>query len=85
LKSHKAINIIDKIKKIDNKIFYLRDEKTKEIRLLNFNLLSSILFTLSMAFTITVLFNQFLTVEILQSAFENFTFLQNRIVFLIFV
>ena len=85
LKSIKATTILDKIKKIDNKIFYLKDEKTKELKLLNFNLLSSIMFTLAIAFTITILFEKFLTPEILQSAFENFAFLQNRIVFLMFV
>jgi hypothetical protein len=85
LTSNKAINIIDKIKKIDEKIFYLRNEETKETRLLNFNLVSSVLFTLSTAFIITVLFDRFLTVEILKSAFENFPFLQNQFVFLVFV
>lgn len=85
LESDRAKRIIAKIGKLDEKIVVLRNSKTKETRLLNFNLISSILFTLTIVVVLTVLLNQFLTEELLKSAFEGFKFLHNPFLFLIFV
>ena len=84
LNSAKAKIIIEKIKKIDNKILILRNKDTKEIKLLNANLVSAIAFTLIIGAIITILIDQFLSKENLSIAFESFTFLQNKLTFLIF-
>lgn len=85
LNSNQAQHIISKIVKLDNKIAILKDERTQEKSLLNFNLISSIIIILLIGLVLTTLLNKFLTVELLKSAFENFTFLHNQLVFLIFV
>ncbi len=84
LNSIKAKTIIEKIKKIDDKILILRNENTQETKLLNSNLISSIVFTLIIGSVITILIDQFLTKENLSQAFESFTFLHNKLTFLIF-
>ncbi|MGL6125330.1 MAG: hypothetical protein ACRC1F_02445 [Metamycoplasmataceae bacterium] len=85
LELEKSKKIIDKIENIDKKIIILKDENTKETKSLNFNLISSILFTLTVLTVLTILLNKFLTKELLMSAFEEFQFLHSPIIFLVFV
>ncbi|MGL5617881.1 MAG: hypothetical protein ACRCWU_02355 [Metamycoplasmataceae bacterium] len=85
LKSQRAKRILEKITKLDNKIAVLNNENTKETRALNFNLISSVVFTLIIAGVFTVFLSKFLTVELLTSAFGDIEFLHKPIVFMVFV
>ncbi|MGL5732877.1 MAG: hypothetical protein ACRCXE_02320 [Metamycoplasmataceae bacterium] len=83
--SEKAKRILDKITKLDDKMAILKDENTKETRTLNFNLVSSVIIILIIAGGFTIFLSNYLTVELLTSAFGDMTFLHKPIVFIGFV
>lgn len=85
LTSKKQNIIKNKINWIDNRIKYLRDEKLDENRILNFNLITSILFISIILLILTFLLNNEKFHENLIEAFSGITFLQNKFVFFAFI
>ncbi|MGL5205787.1 MAG: hypothetical protein ACRC7B_02625 [Metamycoplasmataceae bacterium] len=84
-KSEKAKRILAKIAKLDNRMEILKNENTKETRTLNFNLISSVAFTIIITGVFTIFLSNYLTVELLTSAFGDMVLLHKPIVFIGFV